>query len=49
MIGIPSSALLGNFVIGSIPGWIIDGATGSFGAYYEDTYEIDLEKTSTSD
>lgn len=40
--GVSLWALLGNFVIGGIPGWIIDAATGSFGAYYKDAYEVDL-------
>lgn len=35
-------ALLGNIVIGGIPGYIIDAATGSFGAYYTETYAADL-------
>ena len=35
-------ALLGNVVFGGIPGWIIDAATGSFGACYSDSYSVDL-------
>lgn len=35
-------ALLGNVVIGGIPGWIIDAATGSFGACYTDSFSVDL-------
>ena len=40
--GVSLWALLGNLVIGGIPGYIIDAATGSFGAYYQDVYEVDL-------
>ena len=42
-------ALLGNVVLGGVPGWIIDGATGSFGAYYTDTYLLDLEPLETTE
>lgn len=35
-------ALLGNVAVGGIPGWVVDAATGSFGAYYTDTYHIDF-------
>ena len=35
-------ALLGNVAVGGIPGWIYDAATGSFGAYYKDTYHVDF-------
>ncbi len=35
-------ALLGNVAVGGIPGWIVDAATGSFGAYYADTYHVDF-------
>ncbi|GIK16808.1 MAG: hypothetical protein BroJett003_17720 [Planctomycetota bacterium] len=41
--GISMWALLGNFIFGGIPGWIIDAATGSFGAYYQDHYDVQLE------
>lgn len=43
--GVSLWALLGNLVIGGIPGYIIDAATGSFGAFYEDTYQVDLDPT----
>jgi hypothetical protein len=36
-------ALLGNIVVGGIPGWAIDAATGSFGAYYMESYTVSLE------
>ena len=42
--GVSMWALLGNAVIGGIPGWIIDAASGSFGAYYKDSYEVNLEE-----
>jgi len=35
-------ALLGNVAVGGIPGWVVDAATGSFGAYYKDTYHVDF-------
>ncbi len=35
-------ALLGNVAVGGIPGWVFDAATGSFGAYYKDTYHVDF-------
>ena len=35
-------ALLGNVAVGGIPGWVFDAATGSFGAYYTDTYHVDF-------
>ncbi|KAA0219558.1 MAG: PEGA domain-containing protein [Phycisphaerae bacterium] len=41
--GVSMWALLGNFIFGGIPGWIIDAATGSFGAYYQDHYDVQLE------
>jgi len=44
--GVSMWALLGNLVIGGIPGWIVDAATGSFGAYYKDSYVVDLAPTS---
>jgi len=40
--GVSMWALLGNVVIGGIPGWIIDAATGSFGQIYTETFEVDL-------
>ena len=47
--GVSLWALLGNLVGGGIPGWIIDAATGSFGAYYDDAYEVDLVPVSDSE
>lgn len=41
--GVSMWALLGNFIFGGIPGWVIDAATGSFGAYYQDHYDVQLE------
>ncbi len=35
-------ALLGNVAVGGIPGWVVDAATGSFGAYYKDAYHVDF-------
>ena len=43
--GVSLWALLGNIVFGGIPGWVIDAATGSFGAFYEDAYQVDLAPT----
>ena len=40
--GVSPWALLGNLAFGGIPGWIVDAATGSFGAYYKDTYQVDF-------
>ena len=40
--GVSMWALLGNFVIGGIPGWIIDAATGSFGQMYTEAFTVDL-------
>lgn len=41
--GVSMWALLGNFVFGGIPGWVIDAATGSFGAYHQDSYKVALD------
>lgn len=40
--GISMWALLGNLLIGGIPGYIIDSATGSFGAYEQDSCDVVL-------
>ncbi len=40
--GVSMWALLGNAVIGVIPGWIIDAATGSFGQIYTEAFQVDL-------
>lgn len=40
--GVSLWALLGNAVFLFIPGWIVDAATGSFGAAERDYYEVDL-------
>ncbi len=47
-VGISMWALLGNAVLGGIPGWIIDAAAGSFGAFYEDSYRVDLDPVETT-
>ena len=40
--GVSLWALLGNIVFGGVPGWVIDAATGSFGATYQDSFTVDL-------
>ena len=42
-------ALLGNVAVGGIPGWVVDAATGSFGAYYKDTYHVDFLGADSAD
>lgn len=42
--GVSMWALLGNIIFGGIPGWVIDAATGSFGAYYQDHYDVRLDE-----
>lgn len=41
-------ALLGNIVFGGVPGWVIDAATGSFGATYEDSFTVDLHEIAST-